>query len=194
MSEQEEQGEEQTEEPQVKEPEEKKEPTATQLFASYMRSIAKVKALSKQLGAETETALTLAKQLRDRFGIQVSGIQPSKAKAARPQYPPLMNAGEDGSEKEFEPPVQMHSNAVALSGAGSQEVEDIRRDAGLDVPAEDSEALGTEGIAMMEQLQAGMTGTPAVTAQPGEHQAGTPVERSNVEGGPVRQGPAPEGE
>ena len=181
----------QPKEPQAKEPEEKKEQTATQLFASYMRSIGKVKALSKQLGAETETALTLAKQLRDRFGIQVSGIQPSKATL---KYPPLMNAGEDDPEKEFKPPTQMHSDAVALSGAGSQEVEDIRRDAGLDVPAEDSEALGTEGIAMMEQLQAGMTGTPAVTAQPGEHQAGTPVERSNVEGGPVRQGPAPEGE
>jgi hypothetical protein len=182
---------------QEKQPEEAKpvkEPTATQLFASYMRTVERVRGLSKKLTKETEAALLLSMELAERFDIHVSGSRPPAPRTPTPLTAPR-DSGAGANAEEYKPPVQMHSDAPTPSGKGSAEVEEIRRDAALNVPAEDTAALGAEGIGMMEQLQKGMKGSPVVVPHPGGHEPGnTPVERSNAEGGPVRQGPVSEGE
>lgn len=177
---------------------EQKTPTATKLFTAYMKSVDKVRALIKALATETTTAENLAAQLSAQYGIYVTGNQPAAKRPRQPITAPSdkgAGAGDAAQETpgggDFELPPQHHSSAPELASAGSAEVADIRRDAGLDVQAED-EQLASEGLSMMEQLQRGMKGVPSVVAIPGEHQQGETEGRSNAEGGPVTQKPTEE--
>lgn len=179
---------------------EQKTPTATKLFTAYMKSVDKVRALIKALATETTTAENLAAQLSAQYGIYVTGNQPAAKRPRQPITAPSdKGAGaatrvigeETPGGEDFELPPQHHSSAPELASAGSAEVADIRRDAGLDVQAED-EQLASEGLSMMEQLQRGMKGVPSVVAIPGEHQQDAAEGRSNAEGGPVTQKPTEE--
>lgn len=176
--------------------EEKKEPTAQQLFNRYMRSVAKVRNLSKSLTEEMAKAENLSQELAARFGIYVTGSKPAAKRPRQPIAAPSdgpVDSGEGGTP-EFKPPAQYHADAPALSNPGSSEVAEIRRDAGLNADAEDSEALASSGLGMMEQLQSGMKGEPLVLPNPGQNEPGSGVtaERSNTEGGPVTQKPMEE--
>ena len=171
---------------------EQKKLTATQLFSKYMQAVDKVRGLAMALAAETQKAEELSTTLANEFGIYVTGQQPRAALRGRASDP----APEDGpvvDGSDYKPPAQHHADAPQLSGKGSQEVADIRREAGLDVAAGDTEELANQGVGMMTQLQEGMKGTPEVVAVPGEHaERGAPQGRSNAEGGPVKQGPVKE--
>ena len=172
-----------------------KEPTATNLFSAYMRSMDKVRALTKSLAEETIKAENLARQLAAQYGIYVTGSKPTPQRAQQPMTAPHDDsAGTSSGEEtpEFKPPAQYRSDAPELASAGSEEVAEIRRDAGLDVDAADSEALANAGAGMMEHLQSGMKGAPSVVAMPGIAQESAPDERSNAEGGPVTQKPVEE--
>ena len=175
--------------------EEKKDLTAQQLFNCYMRSVAKVRNLSESLTEEVTKADNLSRELAARFGIYVTGSKPAAKLPLAPITAPSdsAGAGDGGEPAEFKPPAQYHADAPALSSPGSSEVAEIRRDAGLSVDAEDSEALASEGLGMMEQLHKTLPGAPSVVATPGEHHdRAAAQERSNAEGGPVRQGPVTE--
>ena len=174
---------------------EQRKPTATQLFAKYMRAVDKVRGLAMALAEETRRADELSTILANEFGIGVTGSRPRQASAmVEVGAAATQEEEEAGAEGGYKPPPQYHADATKLSGRGSQEVADIRRDAGLDVAAGDSEELASQGVGMMAQLQSGMKGTPAVVAAPGAHgeNRGVPQERSNAGGGPVRQGPTKE--
>ena len=180
-------------------PKEKKEPTATQLFANYMRAVEKVRGLAMTLAEETLKVDGLSTELADRFSIfvtgQKAGDDPPRVAARRTTdpVPEGASADDDAGSEGYKPPTQHHAEALQLSGKGSQEVADIRREAGLDVEAGDSEELAHQGVDMMTQLQAGMKGTPAVVAVYGGHvERGESQEGSNAEGGPVRQEPVKE--
>jgi len=186
MSEQEEQGKQQ------KEPQSL---TATQLFSKYMAVRGKVQKMTATLGEEVSKMGALGDELAARFGIYVSGSKPMAKNPRQPSIAPgdgpVMNEG-DGDAPKFKPPVQYHSDAPALESAGSEEVAEIRRDAGLREAA-DSEALANVGMGMMAELGKSLPGTPSVVATPGEHHdKAAAVERSNAEGGPVVQKPAEE--
>ena len=188
MSEQEEQGKQQ------KEPQSL---TATQLFSKYMAVRGKVQKMTATLGEEVSKMGALGDELAARFGIYVSGSKPMaknpRQPSVAPKDGPLMNEadGEEGGPT-FKPPAQYHSDAPVLESAGSEEVAEIRRDAGLREAA-DSEALANVGMGMMAELGKSLPGTPSVVATPGEHHdKAAAVERSNAEGGPVRQGPVKE--
>ena len=174
---------------------ESKPPTATQLFSSYMRSVDKVRALAADLTTETTKASDLAAQLAAQYGIYVTGSKPvpaARQPSTAPRDGPLTNEA-DGDAPDFKPPAQYHADAPTLSSEGSAEVAEIRRDAGLSEAAADSEELATTGLGMMEQLGRSLPGTPSVVATPGEHHdRAAAQERSNAEGGPVRQGPVEE--
>ena len=170
--------------------------TATQLFSKYMAVRGKVQKMTADLGSEVSKMGDLGNKLAARFGIYVSG---SKPQAPRPRQPsiapcdgPVMNEA-DGEKSDFKPPTQYHSDAPTLDSAGSAEVAEIRRDAGLSEAAEDSEALANVGMGMMAELGKSLPGTPSVVATPGEHHdRAAAQERSNAEGGPVIQGPVKE--
>lgn len=185
-----------------------KEKTAPQLFSLYMRTVERVRDLSKTLTAETQKALHLAGELDTRFGIRIGQRGPSTASAAtHPVVAPVEGDPSNASTEEeaelaaeaaargYTPPVQMHSDAPALVGKGSQEVEEIRRDSGVLSEVEDSEALAATGLGEMSALQARMTGKPTVVPVPGQHEPGAqapPEERDNAGGGPVTQKPKEE--
>ena len=179
-----------------------KERTAPQLFNLYMRTVEKVRALAKSLTEETQKAVALSAELESHFGIRIrtpgatAKTQPITAPAdadasnAQPTEEEIAAAAERG----YTPPTQMHSEAPTLTGKGSQEVEEIRAGAGLNVDAGDSEALANEGLGAMAELQARMGGTPTIPPNPGQHEPGrsASAERSNAEGGPVTQKPEKE--
>lgn len=177
-------------------PEEKKQQTATQLFASYMRTVEQVRSLTRKLNEKLETALLLSKELTERFGIHVSGSKPQAPRPAQPITAPR-DEGAGAGDEGYKPPAQYHADATQLANSGSAEVAEIRRESGLTSAEEDSEALAAAGTGTMEALQRTMKGQPTVVPAPGEHQenrGAPPVERSNAEGGPVRQGPVEEEE
>ena len=177
-------------------PAEEKLLTATQLFSKYMAVRGKVQKMTAAFGEEVSSMGALGDELAARFGIYVSGSKPQAPASRRPDIAPskgpLVNEA-DGEKPAFKPPIQYRSDAPTLDSAGSAEVAEIRRDAGLSEAAEDSEQLAASGIGMMEQLGKSLPGTPSVVATPGEHHdKAAAQERSNAEGGPVRQGPVKE--
>ncbi|KKL28231.1 hypothetical protein LCGC14_2377180 [marine sediment metagenome] len=179
-------------------PAEEKLLTATQLFSKYMTVRGRVQKMTAALGEEVSSMGALGDELAARFGIYVSG---SKPQAPRPRQPsimpgdgPLMNEA-DGEKPAFKPSAQYHADAPTLDSPGSAEVAEIRRDAGLSEAAADSEQLAATGLGIMAELGKSLPGTPRVVATPGEHHdkaAAAAQERSNAEGGPVRQGPVKE--
>lgn len=172
-------------------PAEEKLLTATQLFSKYMTVRGKVQKMTAALGEEVSSMEALGDELAARFGIYVSGSKPQAPRPRQPSDGPLMNEA-DGEKPAFKPPAQYHVDAPTLETPGSAEVAEIRRDAGLSEAAADSEELATSGLGIMEQLGKSLPGAPSVIAIPGEHQEARPAERSNAEGGPVRQGPVKE--
>jgi len=173
--------------------EEKKELTATQVFAKYMAALDKVRALSNALAEKVSLAESLGDELSSRFGIHVSGVATGATTrpAPTPRKAPSDNAEVEGSASEYVPPTQHHAPAPTIEGPGSAEVAEIRREAGLSERAADSKELAASGLGTMGELQKSMTGTPTAVAIPGEHQE-APTDRSNAEGGPVTQKPAEE--
>ena len=168
---------------------EKKELTATQVFSKYMQALDKVRALSATLTEKIALAEALGSELGSRFGIRVSGLAPVETTRPAATAPSNENTDGDGdTPKKYVPPTQYHADAPTVTAPGSAEVAEIRREAGLSEQTADSEALAASGIGTMGALQKGMGGTPAVIATPGEHHDKA-AERSNAEGGPVRQGP-----
>lgn len=173
-------------------PAEEKLLTATQLFSKYMTVRGKVQKMTAALGEEVSSMGALGDELAARFGIYVSG---SKPQVSNPRQPSSDSAGADpeGEVPEFKPPAQYRAPAPTLDNAGSAEVAEIRRDAGLSEAAADSEELAASGVGMMEQLGKSLPGTPSVVATPGEHHdRAAAQERSNAEGGPVTQKPMEE--
>jgi len=192
--------------------------SASQLFDRYMKGVERIRVLAMRLDKELADSQNLSAELAARFGVYVSGKEPTAnvggSTAAPTPAPtpapatvpaqPTQDADVAAAEQEptpegkYQPPAQGHTaEAVRLTGAESAAVAKIRADSTLSPEQQaDAEALAISGgPGKLAKLQAAMGGIPAVVPSPGavEERRGSPDSGpDNKEGGPVTQEPTKE--
>ncbi len=182
---------------------EPKEATASQLFDRYMKAVARAKKLTDKLTAEILEADSLSTELAARFGVHVGNKPPARKAHGSTRVQASPDDDDSRAEDkpvEFKPPAQHTAEAPRLSAKESQDVAEIRRDAGLN-PEEQADAEALEsgsGPSKMLELQHAMGGKPVIPS-PGQVVAGVPQGEpdpgpDNQGGGTTEQKPLPEKE